>query len=42
MSTEEAEVLMEQIERKWQSKHKKGFIDRMERKLTHKEKGYKS
>jgi hypothetical protein len=42
MSNDEAEALIESIERKWKSKHKRDFIDRMERKLNHKERIYKT
>ena len=38
MSYEEAENLMDNIERKWKAKQKRDFIGRMERKLSHKEK----
>jgi len=40
MSYEEAENLMDNIERKWKAKQKREFIGRMERKLNHKEKIY--
>jgi hypothetical protein len=39
MSSEEAEHLMEELERKWDSKHKYDFIHKMERKLSRKERG---
>jgi hypothetical protein len=37
MSSEEAEALMDSLERKWKAKQKRNFIGRMERKLTHRE-----
>jgi hypothetical protein len=37
MSNEEAEALMENIEKKWNSKHRDDFIHRMERKFRRKE-----
>jgi hypothetical protein len=37
MTTEEAEALMERLEQKWRAKQKRVFIDKMERKLNHKE-----
>jgi len=40
MSNEEAEALMENIERKWDSKHKYDFLHRMERKASRKYKQY--
>jgi len=41
MSNEEAEALMDNIERKWKAKQKREFIDRMERKLSHKERTFR-
>jgi len=38
MSYEEEENIMENFERKWKAKQKRDFINRMERKLNHKEK----
>lgn len=37
MSNEEAEEITEELEQKWNAKHKHDFIDRMERKLSRKE-----
>ncbi len=37
MSNEEADAIMDKFEKKWDSKHKHSFIDRMERKLHRKE-----
>lgn len=37
MSNEEAEALTESLERKWDDKRTKKFIDRMEHKLNRKE-----
>ena len=34
MSSDEAEALMEELERKWDSKHKREFLYKMERKLN--------
>ena len=37
MSNDEAEEITEALERKWNSKHKYDFLNRMERKLNRKE-----
>lgn len=37
MSNEEAEEIMEELEQKWNVKHKHDFINKMERKLSRKE-----
>jgi hypothetical protein len=37
MSTEEAADLMDSFERKWNAKHKREFLGRMEHKLSRKE-----
>lgn len=37
MSNEEAENLMDSLEEKWDSKHARNFLSRMERKLNRKE-----
>lgn len=37
MSSEEADAVAHEIERKWDSKHAKAFIARMEHKLHRKE-----
>ena len=38
MSSEEAEALTENLERKWNSKHRSDFMHRMEKKMSRKEK----
>jgi len=40
MSNEEAEALMDSLERKWKARQKREFVDRMEHKLNRKEKSY--
>ncbi|HSX47623.1 MAG TPA: hypothetical protein VLF63_02505 [Patescibacteria group bacterium] len=41
MSFDEAEAMMEHFEKKWKAKQKREFIDRMEHKLSQKERKFR-